>query len=390
MRKITILSFGLFICVTTAVQATQENTYGPTQTGEMLWRIAGKLYPDNTISRHQAMLALHKANPQAFGISCNLNSLKIGQTLRVPTLSEVQTITRAQALKAYKQQETDWQNRHQTPIVCPAVVEEAPVEKSLPTSSNESASPPAEQEKTADLKVAEAETTSEAATPKTVAQTPATATITSPPPVETPTPEGAPALATTETEKAADNKAQTAETTQSPTEATSPPVPATEANSTDKIESNSLPASEVAAIESSSADETKAAEPPLEATPPQSAVDNPAEASEPAPTSTPNIDAAIEEQTPLEQPVQTTVTTSPTEDSAPIQQNAPLPVMGDDSELLPYDSPFVAIGLTASTVLAFLILGWLLYKNRKSGKEEIAEDTDTMPLRALTKEKDVT
>jgi pilus assembly protein FimV len=366
VKKIIVLSFGLFVCITTAVQATQENTYGPTQAGEMLWRIAGKLYPDDAVSRHQAMLALHKANPQAFGISCNLNSLKVGQTLRVPTLSEVQAITHAQALKAYKQQETDWQNRHQTPIVCPAVVEEAAAEKSSPTTSDSPS--PAKQEKTADLKVAET-TPEEATAPKAVAQpsateAPVTATTPSPPPAET-----------SMLEKVADDKVQATETAQAPTP---PSVPATEANPP--------PANEAATVEATLADETKTVEIPSETTPSQPATNSPVEASEPALTPTPSTDTATEDQTPLKQPVQTAVTPSPTEASAPIQQNAPQPVMGDDNELLPYDSPFVIIGLTASTVLAFLILGWLLYKNRKLGKEDIAEDTDAMPLRALTKE----
>ena len=82
----------------------EELTYGPIQSGDRLWDIALQLRPNPSISRHQVMIALLKANPQAFRIPCNLNSLKIGNRLRIPSLAEMQILTPAQALAEFNRQ----------------------------------------------------------------------------------------------------------------------------------------------------------------------------------------------------------------------------------------------------------------------------------------------
>jgi len=97
-------------------------TYGPIEQGEILWNIAAKVSPPS-VNRHQAILALHKANPQAFSVSCNINSLKIGQTLHIPSMSEMQALSRAEAIKEFNRQTEEWQARRDSPIVCPPVVE---------------------------------------------------------------------------------------------------------------------------------------------------------------------------------------------------------------------------------------------------------------------------
>jgi pilus assembly protein FimV len=104
------------------------HTYGPIQQGEMLWNIAAKVSP-SSVNRYQAILALHKANPQAFSVSCNINSLKIGETLRIPSLSEMQALSRAEAIKEFNRQTEEWQARRDNPIVCPEIEEpETPAE----------------------------------------------------------------------------------------------------------------------------------------------------------------------------------------------------------------------------------------------------------------------
>ena len=43
--------------------------------GDALWRIADRVYADSGLSRDQIMLALVRANPDAFAPSCNVNGL---------------------------------------------------------------------------------------------------------------------------------------------------------------------------------------------------------------------------------------------------------------------------------------------------------------------------
>ena len=109
------------------------HTYGPIQQGEMLWNIAAKVSP-SSVNRYQAILALHKANPQAFGVSCNMNSLRIGETLRIPSLSEIQALSRVDAIKEFNRQTKEWQARRDNPIVCPEIEE--------PETPNETAEQP--------------------------------------------------------------------------------------------------------------------------------------------------------------------------------------------------------------------------------------------------------
>ncbi|MCV6637815.1 FimV/HubP family polar landmark protein [Candidatus Albibeggiatoa sp. nov. NOAA] len=85
-----------------------DQTYGPLRNGETLWTIAPKVKPSDTITRHQMIIALLHANPHAFRLPCNINSLKIKQTLNVPSLAEIEQNTHQQALEAYKEQNAAW------------------------------------------------------------------------------------------------------------------------------------------------------------------------------------------------------------------------------------------------------------------------------------------
>lgn len=122
MKKLNILLASAFICANIAseVYAQEIHTYGPIEPGEMLWNIAGKVSPAS-IDRHQAILALHRTNPHAFSISCNMNSLRVGEKLRIPSLLEMQAFSRDDAIKELNRQEEEWKNRHSNPIVCPKV-----------------------------------------------------------------------------------------------------------------------------------------------------------------------------------------------------------------------------------------------------------------------------
>ena len=77
-----------------------DGEYGPVAANETLWEIADDLRPQG-VSVHQMMMALYQANPQAF-VNNNINLLKKGQVLKVPSAEEI-TIGRSEAIAAFQQ-----------------------------------------------------------------------------------------------------------------------------------------------------------------------------------------------------------------------------------------------------------------------------------------------
>ncbi len=94
------------------------NTYGPIKAGDMLWHIAAKVNNSNKVNRYQVMYALLKANSHAFAVTCNVNSLKVGEILNIPTLEEIATISAQQAIESINAQSMAWKQRRSTPIIC--------------------------------------------------------------------------------------------------------------------------------------------------------------------------------------------------------------------------------------------------------------------------------
>lgn len=104
--------------------APMGDTYGPIRPNQTLWGIANRARPDSSLSVEQTMQAILKANPDAF-IDNNINSLKAGRILRIPSASEVSAIDAASARAATRQQNEDWRNRRSasrepTPAPVPA------------------------------------------------------------------------------------------------------------------------------------------------------------------------------------------------------------------------------------------------------------------------------
>lgn len=94
--------------------------YGPVQSGETLWKIARQIRPDVNLSYYQVMLGLLKANPSSFQSPCNLNTLKIGSMLRIPSVQDMQLNNHAKASQAFSQQVEAWEmfTKYKIPINC--------------------------------------------------------------------------------------------------------------------------------------------------------------------------------------------------------------------------------------------------------------------------------
>jgi pilus assembly protein FimV len=87
------------------------------QRRETLWGIAQRMRPDSRLTMNQTMLAIYEANPGAFG--GNINLLKAGATLRIPSADEIFRISRGDALSEVRRQNTNWQDGTSSAYVPP-------------------------------------------------------------------------------------------------------------------------------------------------------------------------------------------------------------------------------------------------------------------------------
>ncbi|MFC1603069.1 FimV/HubP family polar landmark protein, partial [Pseudomonadota bacterium] len=80
--------------------------YGPVMANETLWPIALRTKPQG-VSVKQMMIALQRKNPHAF-IRENVNNLKRGSILRMPTQEEIDLISAREARNEFSNQVTEW------------------------------------------------------------------------------------------------------------------------------------------------------------------------------------------------------------------------------------------------------------------------------------------
>lgn len=83
------------------------NVYGPVAANDTLWEIALQVRPGRDLSVQQTMLAIQRANPDAF-INGNINLLRRGQVLRIPSRADIQSLGRTEAVRQVAQHNRDW------------------------------------------------------------------------------------------------------------------------------------------------------------------------------------------------------------------------------------------------------------------------------------------
>jgi len=103
--------------------------YGPVRRNDTLWKVASQVRPDTGVSIEQTMLGLLRANPEAFQGN-NINNLKAGYILRVPSREDMLSVSRAEALRESRAQYAAWreargllqpaQSQGTTPVSVPA------------------------------------------------------------------------------------------------------------------------------------------------------------------------------------------------------------------------------------------------------------------------------
>jgi len=88
------------------VSQAGANEYGPVMANESLWPIAMKTKPQG-VTVEQMMIALQRKNPHAF-IRQNVNNLKRGSILRMPTQAEIDLLSVREARAEFSNQVAEW------------------------------------------------------------------------------------------------------------------------------------------------------------------------------------------------------------------------------------------------------------------------------------------
>lgn len=96
-----------FATAPAAEPAPDPAQYGPIKPGESLSKIATGLDLRRSFSLEQTMLALLQANPDAF-LGDDVNRLRSGAVLRVPSADDVAAISAAEAAQVVQQQARQW------------------------------------------------------------------------------------------------------------------------------------------------------------------------------------------------------------------------------------------------------------------------------------------
>lgn len=124
----------------TAAPAVEQGParYGPVKQGETLSKIAGALDLTSGYSLDQAMLALLRANPDAF-LGDDINRLKRGSVLRVPERGEVGSVSADEAALVVREQMQQWRQARR-PVAQPETAIAAPA--AVPAKAAPASTPP--------------------------------------------------------------------------------------------------------------------------------------------------------------------------------------------------------------------------------------------------------
>ncbi|MCO1334020.1 hypothetical protein MO867_06660 [Microbulbifer sp. OS29] len=86
---------------------TSSQVYGPVGSSDTLWEIALQNRANRDFSVQQTMLAIQRLNPEAF-INNNINLLKKGAVLRLPSNEDLRSLTMTEAISEVAQQNDSW------------------------------------------------------------------------------------------------------------------------------------------------------------------------------------------------------------------------------------------------------------------------------------------
>ena len=114
-----VIAAGVALAPPADAQQAAGSTYGPVQRADTLWELALRFRGDTPVNAQQAMIAILRANPDAF-VEGNINALRTGVTLRVPTAADMAAISPGEASAEFARHEEAWRTRRQTGSAAPA------------------------------------------------------------------------------------------------------------------------------------------------------------------------------------------------------------------------------------------------------------------------------
>lgn len=85
------------------------NSYGAVNSNDTLWSIASKVRPSDSVSIHQTLVAIYRANPDAFA-NGNINNLLKGKVLNIPDENTIQNVPQRAALQDVVMQNKQWRS----------------------------------------------------------------------------------------------------------------------------------------------------------------------------------------------------------------------------------------------------------------------------------------
>ncbi|HWS25320.1 MAG TPA: FimV/HubP family polar landmark protein [Xanthomonadales bacterium] len=113
--------------------------YGPIGQGETLWEIAQATRPNGVEDMNKFMISLLRMNPDAF-YEQNINALKRGAILRIPSDAEINAVTSSEAADAVRSQNELWRGYQTAQSATPTKLADAGASESLRTPPAESGS----------------------------------------------------------------------------------------------------------------------------------------------------------------------------------------------------------------------------------------------------------
>jgi pilus assembly protein FimV len=102
-----------------AFDTSEGGTYR-VQRGDTLWEITQRVRPDDRLTMNQTMLAIFEANPEAF--DGNINLMRAGANLRIPSADDIFNISRGDALSEVRRQNTAWSGASPDSATQPSLV----------------------------------------------------------------------------------------------------------------------------------------------------------------------------------------------------------------------------------------------------------------------------
>lgn len=93
-----------------APSPSQPPSHVRSRRNDTLWGVASRANRGRGVSQEQMMIALYEANPDAF-YKKNVNALKAGHRLKVPSADELKKYTRREALAEFNRQNAAWRGK---------------------------------------------------------------------------------------------------------------------------------------------------------------------------------------------------------------------------------------------------------------------------------------